>query len=130
MPLPIIAVAIPVLHSSGGWIAATGGSYIAGTLSTTWIGAFVLGNAGFLAKIGLISAASYGALSAGIGTASAIAGTALTKVGLGKLAISLGLAPSTFLGMTAPVWGGIGGIVVIPSLAIWFTRKQMRKINT
>ena len=66
MPLPIIAVAIPVLHSSGGWIAATGGTYIAGTLSTTWIGALVLGNVGFFTTIGLISAASYGAVISGI----------------------------------------------------------------
>jgi len=72
MPLPIIALAIPVLHSSGGWIAATGGSYLAGTLSSTWIGAFVLGNVGILTKLGLISAASvYAAVSTGIGTVSA-----------------------------------------------------------
>jgi hypothetical protein len=38
-------IAWPVIHGAGGWIASTSvGGYIAGTLSTTWAGAFVLGN--------------------------------------------------------------------------------------
>lgn len=58
MALPLFAVAIPILHSSGGWIASTAASgYIAGTLSGTWLGAFVLGNAGLLSSLGVVSAA-------------------------------------------------------------------------
>jgi hypothetical protein len=53
MPLPFLVIAIPVLHSSGAWIASTGAAgYIAGTLSSTWIGAFVLGNGTLLSSLG------------------------------------------------------------------------------
>lgn len=94
MPLPIFALAIPVIHSSGGWIASSAGAYIAGTLSTSWIHAFVLGNLGFLSNIGLVSAGSiFGAAVAGGGSAL---GAGLTSIGLGGLAQSLGLVPATF----------------------------------
>jgi len=54
--LPFIAV--PLLHSSGAWIASTtaGGPCVAGTLSSTWIGAFIAGNAGLLSGLGITSA--------------------------------------------------------------------------
>jgi hypothetical protein len=36
MPLPLFALAVPIMHSSGAWIASTAASgYIAGTLSST-----------------------------------------------------------------------------------------------
>ncbi len=93
MPFPLLAVAIPVLHSSGAWIASTAASgYIAGTLSSTWIGAFVLGNSGLLASLGLVSAAGvYGALGGLTALASSTAlgiGSALTAIGLGGMATS------------------------------------------
>ena len=40
----MVLLAIPVIHSSGAWIAASGGSYIAGTLASTWVGSFVAAN--------------------------------------------------------------------------------------
>ena len=47
--LPLLAV--PVLHSSGAFIAYSGTGYLAGTLSSSWLGAFVLGNSGLLAGV-------------------------------------------------------------------------------
>lgn len=49
MPLPLIA--IPVIHSSGAWIAANSTGYLAGTLSSTWIASFFLANTNFLAGL-------------------------------------------------------------------------------
>lgn len=69
MPFPIIAVAIPVIHAGGGWIASTAaGGYIAGTLSVTYAGAFVAGNTALVAT------------GAGIATVGA---SALAFIGLG-----------------------------------------------
>ena len=98
--LPFIA--IPLLHSSGAWIASTAaGGYIAGTLSTTWVGAFIAGNAGLLSALGITSAAGvYAALGGTLSSAGTAVGTGLTAVGLSGLAQSLGLAPATFLGLT------------------------------
>lgn len=136
MPLPLFAIAIPVLHSSGAWIASTGAAgYIAGTLSSTWIGAFVLGNGTWLGSLGLVSAAGIfgaaGGLSALTSSAALSVGTALTAVGLGGVASSLGIAPvATFLGLTPVGWAVAGTTVVIAStLGLYFTRKTMRRIN-
>jgi hypothetical protein len=47
--LPLVA--IPVIHSAGGWIASTSAAwYLGGTLSATWAGAFIAGNASLLAS--------------------------------------------------------------------------------
>jgi len=103
MPLPFLAIAIPVLHSSGAWIASTGAAgYIADTLSSTWIGAFVLGNSTLLGSLGLVSAAGIfgatGGLAAFSSSAALGVGSTLTAVGLGGVASTLGIAPAaTFL---------------------------------
>ncbi|PLS22171.1 hypothetical protein [Neptunicoccus cionae] len=136
MPLPLFAIAIPVLHSSGAWIASTGAAgYIAGTLSSTWIGAFVLGNGTLLSSLGLVSAAGIfgatGGLAAVTSSAALSVGSALTAVGLGGVASSLGIAPvATFLGLTPVGWALAGTTVAITStLGFYFTRKTMRRIN-
>lgn len=136
MPIPLLAVAIPVLHSSGAWIASTAASgYIAGTLSSTWIGAFVLGNSTLLGSLGLVSAAGVFAAPAGIAALSSSAalgaGSAMTAVGLGGVASTLGIAPvATFLGLT-PVGWAIAGVAttIVAAVSFYFTRKTMRKIN-
>lgn len=122
MPLPLLA--IPVIHSSGLWIASTGG-YMASTMSTTWIGAFVAGNMSTLASLGVVSGASI--FGAGVATGSTALGAALANVGLGGLASSLGLVPATFLGLTMPVWAGVG-IGVTGATAI-YASFNMSKLN-
>lgn len=88
MPLPLLPLAIPVMHSSGAWIASTPASiYIAGTLSSTWIGAFVLGNSTLLCSFGLVSAA--GIFGAGSGLA-ALSASAAAGIGTGLTAVDLG----------------------------------------
>jgi hypothetical protein len=136
MPLPLFAIAIPVLHSSGAWIASTGAAgYIAGTLSSTWIGAFVLGNGALLGSLGLVSAAGIfgatGTLSALASGAALSVGTALTTVGLGSVANALGIAPVvTFLGLTPVGWAVAGATVAVAStVGFYFSRKTMRQIN-
>lgn len=136
MPLPLFAIAIPVMHSSGAWIASTGAAgYIVGTLSSTWIGAFVLGNGTLLGSLGLVSAAGIfgatGSLAALTSSAALSVGSALTAVGLGGVASSLGIAPiATFLGLTPVGWAVAGTTLVIASsLGFYFTRKTMRRIN-
>ncbi len=139
MPFPFIAIAIPVLHSSGAWIASSGAAgYIAGTLSSTWIGAFVLGNVSLvplLASLGIISAAGVagatGALSTMASTAALSVGSAMTAIGLGGVSTALEIAPAaTFLGLTPVGWAVAGTSVAIAStLGVYFTRKTMRKIN-
>ena len=44
MPLPLIPIAWPVVYQAGGYIASIKGVYVAGTLSTTYIGSFIAGN--------------------------------------------------------------------------------------
>ncbi|MCY4463462.1 MAG: HigA family addiction module antitoxin [Albidovulum sp.] len=137
MPLPFFAIAIPVLHSSGAWIASTAASgYIAGTLSSTWIGAFVLGNSSLLSALGLVSAAGiYGAASSGLaalGSGVALGmGAALTKVGLGGVASALGIAPVvTFLGLTPVGWAiAVTAGTLITTLGYYFSRKTMQRMN-
>lgn len=125
MPLPFIA--IPVLHSSGLWIASVSGSYIASTISSTWVGAFVLGNSGLLSALGLASSAGIIGMAAG---STAAVGSALTAVGLGGAATALGIAPiATFLGMTLAGWVivgvaaivglGLGLVTLFPGILQW-----------
>lgn len=136
MPLPLFALAIPVIHSSGAWIASTAASsYIAGTLSSTWIGAFVLGNSTLLGSLGLVSAAGIFGASSGLAALSSSAalgiGAGLTAVGLGGVANTLGIAPAvTFLGLTPVGWAIAGTALTIAStLGYYFTRKTMQRLN-
>ncbi|AHD03181.1 hypothetical protein [Leisingera methylohalidivorans] len=136
MPLPFLAIAIPVIHSSGAWIASTGAAgYIAGTLSSTWIGAFVLGNSTLLGSLGLVSAAGIfgatGGLAAFSSSAALGVGSALTAVGLGGVASTLGIAPAaTFLGLTPVGWAAAGtAATLVATLGYFFTRKTMRRLN-
>ena len=136
MPLPLFAIAIPVLHSSGAWIASTAASsYIAGTLSSTWVGAFVLGNSGLLGSLGLVSAAGLfgatGSLATLTSSAALSVGSALTSVGLGGVASALGIAPvATFLGLTPVGWAIVGtSTTLVATLGYYFTRKTMRRVN-
>jgi hypothetical protein len=132
--LPMIAV--PLLHSSGAWIASTAaGGYVAGTLSGSWVGALVLGNAGLLSSLGLVSAGGiFGAAATGIAgissTAAALGGSALSAVGLGGIASSLGLAPTVILGLT-PVGWALTGItsLSVGGLVIYLKSSVMVKIN-
>jgi membrane protein implicated in regulation of membrane protease activity len=136
MPLPLIAIAVPIVHSSGAWIAATGASgYLAGTLSGTWVGAFVLGNSTLLGSLGLVSAAGIFGAGSGVATLSSGAlmgiGSGLTAIGLGGVANTLGIAPVvTFLGLTPVGWAvAAGSATIISSIGYYFTRKVMKQIN-
>jgi hypothetical protein len=136
MPLPFFAIAIPVLHSSGGWIASTAASsYIAGTLSSTWVGAFILGNSGLLSSLGLVSAAGLfgatGSLATLTSSAALSVGSALTAVGLGGVASALGIAPvATFLGLTPVGWAIVGtATTLVATLGYYFKRKTMCRVN-
>lgn len=127
--LPLIAV--PILHSSGAWIASTAaGGYVAGTLSTTWIGAFIAGNAGLLSGLGITSAAGVlTAMGGGLSSAGAALGSGLTAIGLGGVAQSLGLAPATFLGLTVVGWSIAVASVAAAGVGYLFTRKKLADIN-
>ena len=129
-------IAVPLLHSSGAWIASTvAGGYVAGTLSSTWVGAFILGNSAILSSLGLVSAsgifAAVASSFAGFGsTTAAIASTALTAMGLGGVASSLGLAPTMFLGVSPIGWAVAGGSTVAAGgLALYMKASVMKSIN-
>ena len=104
-------------------------------MSSTWVGAFVLGNSTLLSSLGLVSAAGIfgatGGLAVLTSSAALSVGSALTAVGLGGVATSLGIAPAaTFLGLTPVGWAVAGATVVIAStLGLYLTRKTMRRIN-
>jgi hypothetical protein len=124
------------MHSSGAWIASTAASsYIAGTLSSTWIGAFVLGNSTLLGSLGLVSAAGIFGAGSGLAALSSSAavgiGTGLAAVGLGGVANALGIAPAaTFLWLTPIGWAIVGTAVAIAStLGLYFTHKTTQRIN-
>lgn len=127
--LPLIAV--PILHSSGAWIASTAaGGFVAGTLSSTWIGSFIVGNAGILSGLGITSAAGVlAAMGGGLSSVGAALGSGLTAVGLGGIAQSLGLAPATFLGLTVVGWSIASTSVVAAGAGYFFTRKKLVEIN-
>ncbi len=128
--LPFIA--IPLLHSSGAWIASTvAGGYLAGTLSSTWIGAFFAGNVGILSSIGAISAAGvYAAIGGVFSTAGAAVGTGLSAVGLTGLAQSMGLVPATFLGLTAFGWAVLLLVLLSSGFIFYFLKKKLKLINS
>lgn len=127
--LPFIA--IPLLHSSGAWIASTAmGGYVAGTLSTTWIGAFVAGNAGLLSAFGITSAAGvYAAIGGTLSSAGTALGGGLTAIGLSGLAQSLGLAPATFLGLTFISWGVVASAILSSGFIYFYARRKLVDIN-
>ena len=130
--LPVIAV--PLLHSSGAWIASTAaGGYVAGTLSSTWVGAFVAGNAGILSGIGITSAAGvYAAFGGALSSAGTALGSGLTAIGLSGLAQSLGLAPATFLGLTFVSWAAVASAVLLISgsgFIYYIGRNKLQLIN-
>ena len=127
--LPLVAV--PIIHSSGAWIASTAaGGYVASTLSSTWIGAFIAGNAGLLSGLGITSAAGVlAAMGGGLSSVGAALGSGLTAVGLGGVAQSLGLAPATFLGLTVVGWSMAAASVVTVGAGYFFTRKKLTEIN-
>ena len=127
--LPLIAV--PVIHSSGAWLASTAaGGYVASTLSSTWIGAFIAGNAGILSGLGITSAAGVlAAMGGGLSSVGAALGSGLTAIGLGGVAQSLGLAPATFLGLTLVGWAIAGVSVAAAGVGYFFTRKKLIDIN-
>ncbi len=136
MHFPVFAIAIPVLHYSGAWIASTGAAgYLAGTLSSTWIGAFVLGNSTLLGSLGLVSAAGIFGAAGGLASLSTSAalgvGSALTAVGLGGVANSLGLVPAaTFLGLTPVGWAIAGATAtIVAAIGYYATHKTMRRMN-
>jgi hypothetical protein len=82
--IPLIA--IPVIHSSGAFIASTATGYLAGTLSSTWLGAFVMGNAGLLAGASALTVSAIGGAFTGV------------KSSVTGVAASLGLISTT------PAW--------------------------
>ena len=73
--LPFIA--IPVAHYAGGYIAYSGTGYLAGTLSTTWAGAFIAGNA---TALGATAASALGIV--GITASTPLVGGAAVALGL------------------------------------------------
>jgi len=127
--LPLIAV--PLLHSSGAWIASTtAGGYIAGTLSSTWIGAFIAGNAGILSGLGITSAAGVlAAMGGGLSSVGAALGTGLSAVGLTGGAQSLGLAPATFLGLTVASWTLAATSVAAVGIGCFLASRKLAEIN-
>lgn len=128
--LPLIAV--PLLHSSGAWIASTAaGGYVAGTLSSTWIGAFIAGNAGILSGLGITSAAGVlASMGGGLSSVGAALGTGLSAIGLTGVAQSLGLAPATFLGLTVASWVVVATGVVGAVVGYFFASKKLDEINS
>jgi len=127
--LPLVAV--PLLHSSGAWIASTtAGGYVAGTLSSTWIGAFIAGNAGMLSGLGITSAAGVlAAMGGGLSSVGAALGGGLSAIGLSGVAQSLGLAPATFLGLTVASWALVATSVVAVGIGYFFASKKLAEIN-
>lgn len=127
--MPLIAV--PLIHSSGAWIASTAvGGYAAGTLSSTWIGAFIAGNAGILSGLGITSAAGVlAAVGGGLSSVGAALGSGLSAIGLTGVAQSLGLAPATFLGLTVASWAMVATSVAALGIGYFFTRRKLVEIN-
>lgn len=127
--LPLIAV--PLLHSSGAWIASTAaGGYVAGTLSSTWIGAFIAGNAGILSGLGITSAAGVlAAMGGGLSSVGAVLGSGLSAIGLAGVAQSLGLAPAVFLGLTVASWAMVASSLATVGIGYLFANKKLNEIN-
>lgn len=130
MPLPLLA--IPVVHSAGGWIASAGGSYLGGTLASTWAGSFILGNSALLSGIGIgatsvgagvaaVASGAGAAVSAGAAATSAAAVSAATSAG-----VALGIVTPTFLGLTPIGWAVTGAVLSLGAagFAVWRYRHR------
>ena len=116
MPFPAFTLALPVLHYSGGYIASAGGTYLAGTLSSTPAAAFVAGNMPWIASI------------FGGGALTGIAGT------FGVSSVVAWLAPpATFLGLKSGGWvvAGVAAATTILTAALTkvLGSKAMDRIN-
>jgi hypothetical protein len=124
MPLPLLA--IPVIHSAGGWIAYAGGSYLGGTLSSTWAGAFIAGNSTLLSGIGIGSAATGAAAFASGAGAAVSAGAAAVGSAATSAGVALGVITPTFLGLTPIGWAITGGVLAAggAAFAIWRLRNR------
>lgn len=138
MPLPFLTLATPVLHSSGSWIASTAaGGYLSGTLASTWIGAFVLGNSGFLVTLSASVVGVGASIVAASTSASLWLGEMLTDWGLGWFAEWLGIAPvRTFWWFTAENWA-IFSTILLALLTVtllvfqrFFAKPNMLRINS
>lgn len=121
MPLPLLA--IPVVHSAGGWIASAGGSYLAGTLSGSWAGAFIAGNSALLSGIGI------GASAVGAGAAAVVtgAGAAVTSAAT-SAGVALGIVTPTFLGLTPVGWAVTGTALSLGAVAYAAWRYKHRDV--
>lgn len=124
MPLPLLA--IPVIHSSGAWIASAGGSFLGGTLSSSWAGAFIAGNSTFLSGIGLGSVATGAAAFASGAGAAVSAGAAAVGSAATSAGVAVGLITPTFLGLTPVGWAITGGVLAAggAAFAIWRLRNR------
>jgi hypothetical protein len=126
MPLPLLAV--PVIHSAGGWIASAGGSYLGGTLSTSWAGAFILGNSSFLSGLGLGAIGTGAAAFASGAGAAASAGAAAVGSAATSAGVALGIVTPTFLGLTPIGWAVTGATLSIGAAAYAVWRYKNRDI--
>ena len=124
MPLPLLA--IPVIHSSGAWIASAGGSFLGGTLSSSWAGAFIAGNSSLLSGIGLGSVATGAAAFASGAGAAVSAGAAAVGSAATSAGVALGVITPTFLGLTPVGWAITGGVLAAggAAFAIWRLRNR------
>ena len=112
-------IAIPVVHAAGGWIASTSAAgYLAGTLSSTWMGAFVAGNAALLKGAGIAAATGVAGFAGGVATG--VSGLASSA------AVAVGLAPATFLGLTAGGWAIVGGVAATAAGATYLARHRLK----
>ena len=124
MPLPLLA--IPVVHSAGGWIASAGGSYLGGTLSATWAGAFISGNSALLSGIGLGSLATGAAVFASGAGAAVSAGAAAVGSAATSAGVALGIVTPTFLGLTPVGWAVTGAALAVGGTAFGIWRYRNR----
>ncbi len=112
-------IAIPVVHAAGGWIASTSAAgYLAGTLSSTWMGAFVAGNAAMLKGAGIVALTGVGSFAGGVMTG--VSGLASSTM------VAVGLAPATFLGLTAGGWAIVGGVAATAGVATYLGRHRLK----
>jgi hypothetical protein len=115
--IPLIA--IPVIHSSGAFIASSATGYLAGTLSSTWLGAFLMGNAGLLAGASALTASAIGGVFTGV--KSSVTGVA-ASLGLISTTPAWVLPAAIVSGVTLVATGGYAYYkrLIIFSLSIFF----------
>ena len=112
-------IAIPVVHAAGGWIASTSAAgYLGGTLSATWMGAFVAGNAALLKGAGVAALAGVSGFAGGVATG--VSGMASSA------AVAVGLAPATFLGLTPIGWSIVGGVAATAGITAYVARHRLK----